>query len=117
MLKVEPDQIDRLQTVQLSVFEREMYAHVGEAFPETLDADPALETEIPRLLEKGRAFGLRSKFDLRRYLELVYETGGEPSGNHVPWAYALLVDPNMHPMEKMDRIDRAMMFDMREPTQ
>lgn len=113
MFKVSAEQIDVLKQRQVDDFESRMCEHIHAQFPSRAKDPADLHSEIVVHLEHARDYGLRSEYDLRRYLEFAYDTG-DPTHGELSWADDILSHAQLHPFEKMEQIESATLFERRK---
>ena len=108
MIVLEATQMDALADARRRSFTDEMIEHAA-SFPDVPGDEEERGALVRSRLDEGHATGLRSRYDLRRYLELALEAA--PEGGALPdWALNVLRREDLHPTDRMDRLDRLALF-------
>ena len=95
MLIISPAQREALSPAAYRAFETRMLEHVGELFPETVEAlgASACRGAIRHGIIRGREHGFVSERDLCKYIDLMFVFGRDfDSDPELPWVSPILRD-------------------------
>jgi hypothetical protein len=106
MLTIRKQQMEAFAAASLARFHEEMVCHLQHCFPEQCLAlpDGSLKDLVKSGVEKAESYGLSSRYDVMRFLEMVVVHGF--TFDRLDWARAILANPEVFPGEKMDRLER-----------
>ncbi len=117
MLTIRNEQMSVLRKYMLKQFENRALKHLTEKLPNEcnmLGGESVRET-IREGIERSKAYGVVTEYDVRRYLEWMIILGPEfDTDAKTAWAGGILRSDKMRGFEKMDLIDRYATFIMRE---
>ncbi len=113
MLRIRQEQLDVLMRAQEKKFIKEMAAHLRTYFEVGMAAlaDEDLRQHIERAFAKARGYGLTSKQDLCRFLNLCASHGWDfDEQPHSAWMRAILDDAKIgRPRQRLQRlVDRCL---------
>ncbi len=75
--------------------------------------EPELPESVERALSAARGHGMRSEFDLLRYVAMSFVFGARFDDDHqLPWARELLQAPQYGPSTKMDLLWQSMLLEL-----
>lgn len=105
-ITIRPEQLAALERAAARAFENRLIAHLLAMYPERLEdlEDEELRALCRSGLEAARRYGIRTAYDLSRYLEYVVYFGA--GFDRLPWANAILTGEGSGRL-KMDAIDAA----------
>lgn len=108
MLTIRRHQLGALEAVQAERFVTHLMTHARTHFPEEVDAldDAALRAHLEQGVQQGQSFGLVTRQDLSRFINLLVACGwGLATTPEHAWMKAWLEDPDVSdPSARLDRV-------------
>ena len=120
MLRIRKDQLDALGAAQVAEFERRAAVHLRTFFPDACHVldDAALREVIRHGIVRAASYGVEGEREVTLYLDVMMTIGHDFDRDFtLPWAYAILVDPELpEPERRMRRLFRTVVEHVEGPT-
>lgn len=106
MLQITPEQLDKVEALQLKRDSRELLQLLGEAWPEVAaQLQARWPAFIDAALERAQQIGLRDVAELARYASLCCLWGANFEARpRFDWAAAIAVDPQLSPTLRLHQL-------------
>jgi hypothetical protein len=113
MLRIRREQQEVLGAAQVADFERRAAVHLKSFFPEACDelGDAALRELIRYGIVRAASYAVEAEREVTLYLDVMMTIGHDFDRDAaLPWAYEILVDPELpEPERRMRRLFRTVL--------
>jgi len=110
MFEIRKDQVTRFEAEAIRRYERRVIAHLRKCFPSKFEgvAEVDLRKFVQEGMRTGAAYGFSTERELCLFVDITARYGPDFHRNQaLPWAKAILVEPNEEPADKIDRLFSA----------
>ena len=112
MLVIRAEQMAVIERVRWRAFVERAFGYASTHWPD----EPELPERVERALSAARGHGMRSEFDLLRYVALYFVFGAHFDDDHqLPWAREVLQAPQYAARTKMDLLWQSMQLALGVP--